>query len=132
MFSCDLAITLFPVQHQEVVQAYLDKCYTLFLNKLNLMVLPLFFSITFSLLLFIFSKASFLYSSLFQEENGGGGVSEILINVLEILPGANRHLGFCDLVKMNCTRCKMDTEYPPVQPSFGIFIVANSLRETKA
>ncbi|KAG2312533.1 hypothetical protein Bca52824_024090 [Brassica carinata] len=89
VFSCDdLAITRFSEQHQRIVQDYLDPFYYLSLNKLSLM-----------------------------EENGGG-VSEILINVLEILPGSNRrHIGFEDLVKMNCTRCKMDTEYPP-QPSF--------------
>lgn len=72
----------------------------------------------------------FLDKLSLMEENGG--VSEILINVLEILPGWNRHLGFEDRVKMKCTRCKMDTQYPPPQPSFGILIIANSLRETKA
>lgn len=74
---------------------------------------------------------NYSFHASLQEENGGG-VTEILLNVLEILPVLNRrHLGFEDVVKMNCTRCKMDTEYPP-QPSFGIFIVANSLREFKA
>ena len=72
----------------------------------------------------------FLDKLSLMEENGG--VSEILINVLEIMPGWNRHLGFEDRVKMKCTRCKMNTLYPPPQPSFGILIIANSLRETKA
>ncbi|CDY16392.1 BnaA02g11960D [Brassica napus] len=58
----------------------------------------------------------FLDKLSLMEENGG--VSEILINVLEIMPGWNRHLGFEDRVKMKCTRCKMDTLYPPPQPSF--------------
>ncbi|CAF1900501.1 unnamed protein product [Brassica napus] len=58
----------------------------------------------------------FLDKLSLMEENGG--VSEILINVLEILPGWNRHLGFEDRVKMKCTRCKMDIQYPPPQPSF--------------
>ncbi|KAF8088736.1 hypothetical protein N665_0531s0009 [Sinapis alba] len=101
MFSCDLAITLYPLAHQRFIQDYLAHLYHLFLNKL----------------------------SLVTEENGG--VSEILINVLEILKSWNSHLQFDDLVKMNCTRCKMNTDYPP-QPSFGIIIVANSLRETKS
>ncbi|CAH8307545.1 unnamed protein product [Eruca vesicaria subsp. sativa] len=100
IFSSDLAITIFPEQHERFVENYLNHFYHLFLNKLSLL-----------------------------EENVG--VSEILITVLEILHGWNSHIQFEDLVKMKCVRCKMVTQYPP-EPSFGLFINATSLRETKS
>lgn len=66
--------------------------------------------------------------SLREKENG---VSEILVTVLDNLPHWNHDFVINETVKMDCVRCRMDTEYTN-EPCYGIIITANSLRNTQA
>ncbi|XP_056841835.1 uncharacterized protein LOC130494971 [Raphanus sativus] len=66
------------------------------------------------------------------------GVFELLVTVLELLPlwrSVNEPLSskfeVYEAAKKICNRCKLVTEYP-VERSYGLIVVASSLREIKA